>query len=88
MDIQDVTQRIFKDRGADYVHFGHLDRSDLPRVLSQPETFLKEIGAKVEPDSQVQVLASTRPRGSRPAPSNLTIWVIVWDGVVLIIIIL
>lgn len=88
MNIRDVTQQIFTDRGADYIHFGHIERSELPNVLTKPEGFLKEIGAKVEADSQIQVQAVTRPRGSRPAPNNLIIIVVIWDGVIVIIILL
>ena len=87
MDIRDVTEKLFKDRGADYIHFGHIEHSELPEVLSKPESFLEKIGATIEPDSQIQVLASTRPRGSRPTPSRLIVIVIIWDGVVVVVVI-
>ncbi|MDX6695623.1 MAG: hypothetical protein QOF02_3226 [Blastocatellia bacterium] len=88
MDIRDVTEHVFKDRGADYVHFGNVERSELLNVMTRPEAFLKEVGARVQPDSQIQVMTTTRPRGSRPAPNDLVIVVIVWDGVVIIVIFL
>lgn len=88
MDIRDVTQKIFEDRGADYIHFGHIERSELPEVMGKPDAFLKKIGATIEQDSQIQVLASSRPRGSRPVPSRLIVIVVIWDGVVIIVVIL
>ena len=88
MDMRDVTEHVFKDRGADYVHFGNVERSELLNIMTRPEAFLKQVGAKVQDNSQIQVLTTTRPRGSRPAPENLVVIGIIWDGVIIIIIIL
>jgi hypothetical protein len=88
MDMRDVTEHVFKDRGADYVHFGNVERSELLNVMTRPEAFLKQVGAKAQDNSQIQVLTTTRPRGSRPAPENLLVVVLIWDGVIIIIIFL